>query len=358
MIQSLGGSLTEYLLGWYQCNRRELPWRKTGDPYRIWLSEIMLQQTQVETVIPYYHRFLEAFPTVQDLARASLDQVLLCWENLGYYARARHLHEAAKIIVARFGGNLPENREALLKLPGIGAYTAGAILSIAFGQTTPALDGNARRVLSRIFAVTDSIDEGPTQKYLENVAWSLIPSESTGCFNQALMELGALLCRAAMPHCPSCPLRDFCRACAGGLQAEIPVRTRRGPLPHRLITAGVLCDAERFLIVQRPPKGLLGALWKFPGDTMLAGETVDDCLRRTFREELGIGIETGAPIASIRHAYTHFRITLHAHHCRQEAGDPGVLKGGHWRWASLKDLRTLPFSKVDRMICQALLLTG
>jgi A/G-specific adenine glycosylase len=220
------------------------------------------------------------------------------------------------------------------------------------------LDGNARRVLSRIFAIAESVDEGPTQKYLEDTAWSLIPDETAGLFNQALMELGALLCRPAMPHCPSCPLRDFCGANARGLQNEIPVRKKRGPLPHRQMTAGVLSDDGRVLIVQRPPKGLLGALWKFPGDEMQPGETIDDCLKRSFREVLGIGIETGAPIASIRHAYTHFRITLHACHCRQAAGDPGIVKGGHWRWADLQSLRTLPFSKADRMICRALLLTG
>ena len=214
--------LDRQLLAWYKRNQRSLPWRKTSDPYRIWISEIMLQQTQVDTVIPYYHRFLKAFPTVSSLARAPLQDVLKVWENLGYYSRARNIHAAARMIVEKFGGQIPDNLEEIKTLPGIGHYTAGAILSIAYGQALPAVDGNVRRILCRLFAIRKPVDDAREQKQLQKLAASLIPAKHPGDFNQALMDLGATICKAKNPDCSRCPVACLCQARLTDLQNVLP----------------------------------------------------------------------------------------------------------------------------------------
>jgi A/G-specific adenine glycosylase len=353
------GEIRTRMRGWYAQNRRDLPWRHTRDPYRIWVSEIMLQQTRVETVIPYYDRFLSRFPTLPSLAAASLDDVLKAWENLGYYSRARHLHAASRQIVERHAGRFPGTPEGIRALPGVGPYVAGAVLSIAFGRPVPAVDGNVRRVLARLFAIRDPLEGSAAQRKIGKVAETLVDPEEPGRFNQALMELGARVCTPRKPMCHGCPLNRICRANQLGLQAVLPVRTKKGPLPHADWTAGIISDGNgRVLVVQRAPKGLLGGLWKLPGGEHRVGETPEASLRRNIREEVGIGIRVGDPIVSVDHAFTHFRVTLHAFEGTHVRGKPQPLGCTGWRWASPSELIDLAFSKVDRLVLRAMMWEG
>ncbi|KFO67183.1 hypothetical protein ER57_12570 [Smithella sp. SCADC] len=343
--------LNRKLLTWYRRNQRSLPWRKTSDPYRKWISEIMLQQTQVDTVIPYYHRFLKAFPTVSALARAPLQDVLKAWENLGYYSRARNIHAAAKVIVEKFGDQIPDNLEEIKTLPGIGEYSAGAILSIAYGQALPAVDGNVRRILCRLFAIRQPADDAQEQKQLQNLAASLIPVKHPGDFNQALMDLGATICKAKNPGCSHCPLANLCQARRHDLQNVLPITRKSPAIPHRQAAAAVIRNSKgMLLVVQRPTSGLLASLWKLPGGFIKADEDTEKSLRHSVKEELGISIQVGKHLASVNHTYTHFRITLQACECRLLKGTPKPLGCQNWRWASFTDLKKLPLSKIDRIL--------
>lgn len=338
------------LTRWYDDHRRPLPWRETRDPYAIWVSEIMLQQTRVDTVIPYYLRFIDKFPTVEILSRAPLGDVLKIWENLGYYARVRNLHKTAGEIAARFGGRIPERLEEIVRLPGIGRYTAGAILSIAFGQAVPAVDGNVRRVISRLHAIEESIDDDGVRDRIEGLVTILVPTRDPGRFNQALMELGAVCCTPKSPACPACPLQDDCRARLQGVVHRLPVRGKKRSIPHREGVAAVIRDGKgRLLLVQRPADGLLGSLWKFPGGILNPLEGQEKGLERIVRDELSVGIGVGSPLASVNHAYTHFRITLTAYSCTLQEGSPD---GPPWQWADADEIEGLPFSKADRRIAR------
>jgi A/G-specific adenine glycosylase len=311
----------------------------------------MLQQTQVDTVIPYYHHFLKRFPDVAALASATLDDVLKAWENLGYYARARNLHRTARILVEKFNGKLPETLEAIITLPGIGNYTAGAILSIAFGKSVPAVDGNVRRVLSRLFAIHEPVNRPDTQKAIDILAVSIMPEKSSGPFNQALMDLGAMVCTPKSPACKDCPLKRFCKARQDGLQNRLPVSAKKPSVPHERVTAAVIRNRQgQTLVVQRPARGLLASLWKFPGGIVNKGEVLEEGLKRIVYEELGIRIMVGEAIASVNHAYTHFRITLQAFRCTRLSGRLRALACQDWRWASPDDLEALAFSKADRSV--------
>jgi len=331
--------------------RRDLPWRQRRDPYAIWVSEIMLQQTQVATVIPYFERFMARFPTVSALAAAPLADVLKLWEGLGYYSRARNLHRAAQIVVAEHGGQLPPDPAALRRLPGIGRYTAGAIASLAFGADIPILDGNVIRVLARLFDLPDDVSQSATQSRLWALAESLIPAGRAGAWNEGLMELGRRVCTAALPQCPLCPLAAHCAARAHGTQQERPVKRPRTRTPHYDVTAAVTRrDDGRLLIAQRPLEGMLGGLWEFPGGKREPGESLRDCLCRELREELGIEVEVGEQIGTVRHAYTHFRITLYAFACRITAGEPVALGCAGWAWVTLDELDRYAFPVTDQKI--------
>jgi A/G-specific adenine glycosylase len=294
--------LNRQLLAWYRRNQRSLPWRETSDPYRIWISEIMLQQTQVDTVIPYYHRFLKVFPTVSSLAHAPLQKVLKVWENLGYYSRARNIHAAARMILEQFDGRIPDNLEGLKTLPGVGLYSAGAILSIAYGQAIPAVDGNVRRILCRLFAIRKPMDDTREQKQLQKLAASLIPARHPGDFNQAMMDLGATICKAKNPDCPRCPVADLCQARLNDLQNVLPITRKTPVIPHRQAAAAVIRKSKSLLlIVQRPASGLLASLWKLPGGFIKAGEDTENSLMCSVKEELGIFIRPGKHLASVNH---------------------------------------------------------
>ena len=347
-------SIRRRLLEWYYLNGRDLPWRGETDPYRIWISEVMLQQTQVATVIPYYHRFLARFPTLIDLAAAPLDDVLKRWEGLGYYARARNLHRAAKKVVDDFGGQLPQTVAELRRLPGFGEYTSGAVASIAFGQVTPAIDGNVKRVLTRLFAIQSDITRGAGIKQLRHIATTLVDPTAPGDWNQALMELGATVCLPKRPRCLQCPLRQHCRALAKGIEQTLPRKPAKKPLPHFDVTAAVIQHNGHILIAQRPPEGMLGGLWEFPGGKQEPGETLPQCLRREINEELGVEIEVGEPVTVVKHSYTHFKITLHAFYCRLLRGQPQAIGVADWRWVKPHQFDGFAFPRTDQQILEAL----
>jgi A/G-specific adenine glycosylase len=352
---SIKKQIVRRLSAWYDRHARKLPWRETSDPYRIWISEIMLQQTQVDTVIPYYHRFLENFPDVETLAKAPLEDVLKAWENLGYYSRARHLHDAAKIVISDFGGRIPDTFESIRKLPGIGPYSAGAVLSIAYGLSYPAVDGNIRRILCRLFAIQKFVDDAREQKELFALAASLVPAKNPGNFNQALMDLGAGICKPKNPACPDCPIAPICLAQKNALQEKLPLVRKPRLIPHKQSVCAVIeNDKGQMLMVQRPPKGLLASLWKLPGGFVTDTEQIQTALKHRVREELEISIHPEKKLASVQHTYTHFRATLSAWKCRVLRGHPRSLGCQSFCWADEQDLKKLTLSKIDRMILMTL----
>jgi A/G-specific adenine glycosylase len=343
--------LGQILLSWYERHQRDLPWRRTQDPYAIWVAEIMLQQTRVETVLPYYTLFLGRFPTLEALAAAPLGDVLKAWEGLGYYARARNLHAAARWVVQERDGHLPASADALLELPGIGPYTASAIASIAFGQDVVALDGNLRRVLCRIFGIDDDPGRSNTQRQLERLAMDMLPTGRADDFNQALMDLGATVCTPAAPHCLICPFINVCQSQQEGIQNELPIRATRAVRLHRDVTAGVIWDGNgRFLITQRPLDGMLGGLWEFPGGKRRPGEALPACLHREIKEELDIQIEIRDLLCTVEHAFTHFHMTLYAFDCQWLAGTPQCLGCIELHWATLDELDAFAFPVADQKI--------
>ena len=342
--------LAAALLAWYATHGRRLPWRGHPDPYAIWVSEVMLQQTQVATVLPYFRRWMARFPTVEALAAADEQEVLALWEGLGYYRRARALHRAAREVVAQHGGYLPSSPEALQRLPGIGKYTAHAIASLAFGRDVPVLDGNVRRVLARVFAVEAPADTAAGEKALWALAEEHLPAGRAADYNQALMDLGATVCTPRAPRCAACPLAAFCRARATGNPEAFPRKKRRQKQPHYTVVAAVIFREADVLIAQRPAEGLLGGLWEFPSGKVEQGETLAAALQREIREELAAEIVVEAPCGVYRHAYTHFRVTLHAFRCRLVGGAPRPLQAQAVRWVSPAALRGFPMGKIDRQI--------
>jgi len=348
-------SLTQHLLDWYRVNGRTLPWRGHPDPYAVWVSEIMCQQTQVDTVIPYFLRWMDRFPTIQSLADADLQDVLKLWEGLGYYSRARNLHRAAHQVMTQFGGIIPETRDALAALPGIGPYTAGAIASLAFGHDEAALDGNIRRVLARLFDVDIPARSPAGETRLWSLAREVLPPGQAGDWNQALMDLGAMVCTPHKPACQMCPLQMDCRAFALGNQSVRPVMAPRPTTPLWVVTAAVIQSNGKVLIALRPPQGLLGGLWEFPGGKVEAGESLEDGLRREILEELGVTVAVGEPLGVYKHAYTHFKVRLHAFYCTLPAANsPQPLHHSALAWVSPPELTTYPMGKIDRMISQDL----
>nr|WP_246593741.1 A/G-specific adenine glycosylase [Evansella tamaricis] len=291
------------MLDWYEDQKRDLPWRKDRDPYKIWVSEIMLQQTKVDTVIPYFNRFMELFPTVEALAEAEEETVLKAWEGLGYYSRARNLHQAVKEVQENYGGQVPANPEGIHQLRGVGPYTAGAILSIAFNIPAPAVDGNVMRVLSRIFTIYDDIAKGSTRKLFESIVEDIISPNNPSDFNQGLMELGALICTPKSPSCLICPVGKHCAAREEGVQALLPVKAKKTPPKLKDMKAVVLKDNDgNILIEQRPEKGMLAKLWQFPNLEKSSEDLTD--LEEHLRSQ-GLEVQLSEKVHEVRHVFSH-----------------------------------------------------
>ncbi|MEA3286088.1 MAG: A/G-specific adenine glycosylase [Candidatus Marinimicrobia bacterium] len=349
-------NFTNKLLLWFHTERASVavPGRTESDPYAIWIAEVMLQQTQVTTVWPYYRKWFTDFPEITDLAEASLDHVLKLWEGLGYYSRARNLHKAANYILEEFEGRLPSSVDQLLKIPGIGPYTAAAIASLAFGQAVPLIDGNVLRVFSRLERINENITRPQIKAILRDQLSQLISVEQPAAFNQGLMDLGRVICTPKHPNCESCPIAKVCGAFQAGRVEDYPVKPRKSAIPHYNIVIGLIKKDGQILIQKRPPRGLLGGLWEFPGGKIERGESPEVALLREIKEETTLEVELAETIGTIRHAYTHFRITLVAFFCDWRKGEAKTHAATENRWISMNELDQFAFPKANLKILELL----
>lgn len=327
------------LIAWYRTRKRRLPWRETKDPYRIWVSEVMLQQTTVPAVLPYYERWFGLFPDMEAVARTPLQKVLKAWEGLGYYERARNLHRAARIMSQEYAGRVPDDYEAARALPGFGPYIAAAVLSFAYDKPLPVLDANVRRVTMRLAGLRGR-PSSCNDKLLLDWVRRFFPARKSGEFNQAMMELGALVCRPKNPACLACPVQSTCLAFERGEQEIIPA-PQKTDVRKVEAAVGIIREGNRYLVQQRPQKGLMARLWEFPGGKREKGETLQEALHRELREELGIKVRIVRRLLKVRHAYTRFRVTLSAFEC-ELCGNSRPRKA-RYRWVSLRAMKSLPF---------------
>ena len=340
------------LLRWYRRHRRDLPWRRTRDPYAIWVSEVMLQQTQVATVLPYYRRFLERFPDPASLANAAEEEVLGLWSGLGYYRRARALRAGARAVVERHAGRVPGDVEALRALPGIGRYTAGAIASIAFDLPAPVLDGNVRRVLSRLWALKVAA-RAREEKLLWAIAEILAPGPDPGDLNQALMELGARVCTPRNPDCPACPLRNRCRALELGDPEAHPTPRSRRPTEKVTVAVGWIRRSRRLLLEKPPPGSPLRGSWDLPAVELCSGGSPRDVLRRKLKREHHLEVTVGDRLTSVGHGIMHRRLSLDGYDCR--AGRGRIAGRADLRWLPPAELSTAAVSGATRKIARAVI---
>ena len=331
------------LMSWYRKNHRDLPWRKTKDPYLIWVSEVMLQQTQVKTVIPYYKKFIKKFPNIQDLANAGGQDVLKIWEGLGYYARARNFHKAAKIVTKDYAGIVPEAYENFRALPGVGDYIAAAVLSIAFSYPMAVVDGNVKRVLARLFLINHPVNITAHHNTFFNIATQLLDVDHSGIFNQGVMELGAMVCSPKNPNCESCPLGPWCGAYQAKKVTEYPKRVKKKPIPTYHMVAGVVEKNGQYLICQRKSSGLLGGLWEFPGGEIEKKEAAQNACERIIKENISLEVIAKSCIARVEHAYTHFKIVLDVFTCRYVSGRVRLNGPVDFKWITLSQIDKYPF---------------
>jgi A/G-specific adenine glycosylase len=350
----LRNRLRRKLLDWFDTSQRDLPWRKTQDPYPVWISEVMLQQTQVQTVIPYYFRFLEAFPGISHLAEADPQHLLRVWAGLGYYSRVRNLQQAAQKIMQAHGGKFPETYSEVLALPGVGRYTAGAVLSIAFGRPFPVLDGNVTRVLARLFRLKGDPKSSVLQTLLWDLAQELVPKKSPGDFNQALMELGATLCSPRQPQCLLCPWQAECLARKEGTQEFLPEKRKPITLEKSLRAVAVILQRGRILIVKRTDERLLRDLWEFPGGEFKSIENLSTTLVKRIRDDLGLKVRILDPLTTVKHSITKRHITLHAFQAVLKKPTSAMNTGKTVKWVRLLELERYPFASASLRILQAL----
>ncbi|TVY10326.1 A/G-specific adenine glycosylase [Paenibacillus cremeus] len=352
------------LLAWYRRNKRDLPWRRSRNPYYIWISEIMLQQTRVDTVIPYFHRFVDKFPTVDALADAPEEEVLKAWEGLGYYSRARNLQSAVREVKERYGGVVPDTKDEVFSLKGVGPYTAGAILSIAYNKPEPAVDGNVMRVLSRYFLIEEDIMKGSTRVTMEKLAQELIPEGAAGDFNQGLMELGALVCTPKSPGCLTCPVLAHCAGRAAGVEDTLPVKKKaKPPRPEQRYVALITDAAGRVLVRQRPQEGLLARLWELPHTeapgllTLPDAAAAQEALAGHLAEDAGVGLGQVAWLMQAEHVFSHIRWELEVYTgglvpSPLRPDEPQLLPS-QYRWISPDDMEQLAFPNVFLRILNA-----
>ena len=333
--------MTEELLSWYDKKNYNMPWRIDKNPYRIWISEIMLQQTQVKTVMPYYEKWMTRYPTTKILAESDIDDVLKLWEGLGYYRRAHNIKKSAEYIWNNLQGEFPKH-DALKKLPGIGDYTYSAIMSIAFGKRIPAIDGNVKRVFSRIFEqnfIKASDIRNLSKKILE-----YMPEKRPGCFNQAIMDLGREICKPKNPKCSSCPIDSECKALINDSISKYPKRVIRKKIPvYDVVVAIIFNDSNRLLITKRPINKMLGGLWELPGGKKEKKETIQDCIIREIKEELNVEIKVQKKAATVHHAYSHFKIKMHGYYCKIKRGKIKLKAADEFRWIKLGEIDDFSF---------------
>lgn len=342
------GLIQKNLLHWYNTHHRHLPWRESCDPYRIWVSEVMLQQTQVKTAVPYFLAFMNRFPTLESLARADLDQVLKSWEGLGYYARARNLHKAAQQVVQEMEGRIPDRFSDFKALPGVGDYIASAVMSMAFNQVHAVVDANVKRVLARLLCLDIPVNQSSVHTRFKAIADSLVDRTDPGGFNQALMELGALVCTPSTPDCGSCPVAHLCLALAGSRVSLFPLRLKTKRIPCHRISTGIVIKAGRVLVTRRKLDGLLGGLWEFPGGKQNKGESAEHACIREIKEETGLDVSIVSFLTHVRHAYTHFKIEMDVFYCDYISGDV-VLDGPiDHQWIAFENIRRLAFPTANR----------
>lgn len=345
-------TLAKRLIRWFQQHQRDLPWRREVSPYRVWISEIMLQQTQIDRVCLYFQRWMDRFPTVQAVAEADQDSLLKAWEGLGYYTRVKNIQKTARSLMQTHQGRLPDSHAELLKLPGIGEYTAGAIMSLAFQAPYPAVDGNVERVFARLFDLPGPVKSPENRAFIRKEIQGMMPENQARDFNQALMELGALICRPHNPECARCPCPPSCRSLRKGTVHERPVRTKPAPAKPLQVAAGVLLHQGRIFIQKRPATGLMASLWEFPGGKIKEGETPQDALMREFQEELALSVAVGGSIMVIRHGYTTFKVTLHTFWCHLSPPDqsPVLCFAVDSRWVLPGDIQKYPFPSADKKL--------
>ncbi len=344
------------LLSWFDRNQRELPWRQHYQPYHVWIAEIMGQQTQMDRVVTYFCRWIDEFPDIAAVASASEQQIFKAWEGLGYYNRARNIHRAASLLMARHGGTLPDDHSELLALPGIGDYTAAAIMSIAFNRPFPVLDANVQRVLSRLVDLERPLQAAGSRRLLMEVATWLLARENPRMFNQAMMELGALVCRPRRPACGRCPVRSHCRALASDRVAERPLPQARTEKIQITMACVILCHRGRVYIQQRLPDDVWGGLWEFPGGRLKQGEHPEQAARRELLEETGFRAGELRPFRTVTHYYTRYRVTLHAFFASlgRESPVPELHAASTYRWSDLRELREFPFPAGHRQLVRAM----
>ncbi|GAU09465.1 A/G-specific adenine glycosylase [Desulfoplanes formicivorans] len=342
------------LLDWFATHRRDLPWRRDYAPYKVWISEIMLQQTQMERGVEYFNRWMARFPDIRSVALAHEDEILRAWEGLGYYRRARNLHKTARIIVADHNGVFPRQPDELAALPGIGPYTAAAIASIAFEKPVPVVDANVSRVLARIFDVDTLITARETRSFITAQAARLLPASRARDFNQAIMELGALVCKKS-PVCIQCPLQSLCASLEKGNMLERPVTPKPPTTIPLTMVAGVLVHQGQVFIQKRPDNAVWANLWEFPGGKVIPGEPLETAVAREFFRQTRLSVIPGRKVAEIKHSYTRYRITLHAFCCSTNPPVHPVLHTAlEYRWVRPDTLNQLAFPTSHRKLIRLL----
>ena len=314
----------------------------------------MLQQTQVDTAIPYFINWMRAFPDIFALTTASEEDVLKQWEGLGYYSRARNIKKAADIIACEYGGKLPDDVDALRKLPGVGDYIAAAIASIAFGKNIPALEANGIRVIARLTNFQEDTASTQAKRTLRQFQYEIVKSGNAGAANQAIMDIGAAICLPKNPKCGLCPLKDHCEAFESDTQDLVPIRKKKKPIPHLVVVAAVMMNEGKVLITKRLPNKLLGGMWEFPGGKVENGESHHTALTRELREELGIETSISDEIGIYEHAYTHFSVTVHAYQTQIDSGELRKIEVADFQWVEIGALDKFPMGKVDRSISRDL----
>lgn len=334
------------LLTWYHENKRDLPWRKTQDPYHIWVSEVMLQQTQVATVTDYFNRFIKRFPDVTSLAAADLSDVLKLWEGLGYYSRARHLHLAAHEVVRYHGKTVPDTPNHFRKLPGVGDYINAAVQSIAFGHPLAVVDGNVKRVLSRLFLIKTPVNIAGAHARFLPYAEKIIDRSEPSSFNQAMMELGATICKPGdAPLCSQCPVATLCRAYIESKTKVYPKRKDSKKVPIREMATGLILNKEHFLVIKRPLQGFLGGMWEFPGGLCEKGCPQESTLLKNIESQTGLIVIPEKHIVNIKHAYTHFQLRLSLYACIIQPGGNIPANSIDFKWITLDEIPDYPFHK-------------